>query len=102
MNQHSLSYIKGISFAPFHRRGSLDTQIARDSLDYMISHTSADFIVLAPVGLQDDAHSEEICYTSAKAQSVVTTVPSDRTPAVTSEAASIATMSVQSPTSHAF
>lgn len=65
MNQHSLSYIKGISFAPFHRRGSLDTQIARDSLDYMISHTSADFIVLAPVGLQDDAHSEEICYTSS-------------------------------------
>ena len=31
----------------------------------MIEHTAADFIILAPVGLQDHAHSEEICYTSS-------------------------------------
>lgn len=63
--QNQLGYIKGITFAPFHKRGSLSTQTARDSFDYMIEHTAADFIILAPVGLQDHAHSEEICYTSS-------------------------------------
>ena len=41
--QNQLGYIKGITFAPFHRRGSLSTQTARDSFDYMIEHTAADF-----------------------------------------------------------
>ena len=63
--QNQLGYIKGITFAPFHKRGSLSTQTARDSFDYMIEHTAADFVILAPVGLQDHAHSEEICYTSS-------------------------------------
>ena len=63
--QNQFGYIKGITFAPFHKRGSLSTQTARDSFDYMIEHTSADFVILAPVGLQDHAHSEEICYTSS-------------------------------------
>ena len=63
--QNQLGYIKGITFAPFHKRGSLSTQTARDSFDYMIEHTAADFVILAPVGLQDNAHSEEICYTSS-------------------------------------
>ena len=51
--QNQLGYIKGITFAPFHKRGSLSTQTARDSFDYMIEHTAADFIILAPVGLQE-------------------------------------------------
>lgn len=63
--QNQLGYIKGITFAPFHKRGSLSTQTARDSFDYMIEHTAADFVILAPVGLQEHAHSEEICYTSS-------------------------------------
>lgn len=63
--QNQLGNIKGITFAPFHKRGSLSTQTARDSFDYMIEHTAADFVILAPVGLQDHAHSEEICYTSS-------------------------------------
>ena len=63
--QNQLGYIKGITFAPFHRRGSLSTQTARDSFDYMIEHTAADFVILAPAGLQEHAHSEEICYTSS-------------------------------------
>lgn len=32
--QNPLGYIKGITFAPFHKRGSLSTQTARDSFDY--------------------------------------------------------------------
>ena len=48
--QNQLGYIKGITFAPFHRRGSLSTQTARDSFDYMIEHTAADFVILAPTG----------------------------------------------------
>ena len=46
------SYIKGITFAPFHKRGSLSTPTARDRFAYMIEHTAADFVILAPVGLQ--------------------------------------------------
>ena len=46
--QNQLGYIKGITFAPFHKRGSLSTQTARDSFDYMIEHTAADFVILAP------------------------------------------------------
>ena len=38
--QNQLGYIKGITFAPFHKRGSLSTQTARDSFDYMIEHTA--------------------------------------------------------------
>ena len=49
--QNQLGYIKGITFAPFHKRGSLSTQTARDSFDYMIEHTAADFVILAPAGL---------------------------------------------------
>ena len=60
--QNQLGYIKGITFAPYHKRGSLSTQTARDSFDYMIEHTAADFVILAPAGLQEHAHSEEICY----------------------------------------
>ena len=48
--QNQLGYIKGITFAPFHKRGSLSTQTARDSFDYMIEHTAADFVILAPTG----------------------------------------------------
>ena len=48
--QNQLGYIKGITFAPFHKRGSLSTQTARDSFDYMIEHTAADFVILAPAG----------------------------------------------------
>lgn len=61
---NSMDYIKGITFAPFYKRGSLSTQTARKSFDYMIKHTAANFVILAPAGIQKTAHSEEICYTS--------------------------------------
>ena len=61
---NTMEFMKGISFAPFHKRGSLSTEIARKSFDYMIEQTAADFVILAPVGIQKNAHAEEICYTS--------------------------------------
>ena len=60
-----MDFVKGITFAPFYRRGALDTNEARESFDYMIEHTGADFVILAPAGLQDTAHSEDVCYTSS-------------------------------------
>ena len=55
---------RGVNFAPFCRRGVLDSAEARESFDLMIEKTKADFVIFAPNGLQDTAHSEEICYTS--------------------------------------
>ena len=45
-------------------KNTLNTEQARESFDYMIENTGADFVILAPGGLQDTAHSEEICYSS--------------------------------------
>ena len=59
-----MKFIKGITFAPFYRKNTLNTEQARESFDYMIENTGADFVILAPGGLQDTAHSEEICYSS--------------------------------------
>ena len=59
-----MDFMKGITFAPFHKRGSLSTETARKSFDHMIKQTAADFVVFAPAGIQKTAHSEEICYTS--------------------------------------
>lgn len=55
---------KGINFAPFCRKGVLNTPPARESFDRMVEATGADFVILAPNGLQPVAQSEEICYTS--------------------------------------
>lgn len=55
---------RGINFAPFCRRGTLNSGEAKESLDLMIEKTGADFVIFAPNGLQETAHSEEICYTS--------------------------------------
>lgn len=55
---------RGVNFAPFCRRGVLNSAEARESFDYMIEKTKADFVIFAPNGLQDTAHAEEICYTS--------------------------------------
>ena len=52
-----MKFIKGITFAPFYRKNTLNTEQARESFDYMIENTGADFVILAPGGLQDTAHS---------------------------------------------
>lgn len=61
----SMEYMKGITFAPFYGRNTLCREEAKESFDYMIESTGADFVIFAPNGLQETAHSEEICYTSA-------------------------------------
>ena len=52
----TMKFMKGITFAPFHKRGSLSTETARKSFDYMIEQTAVDFVILAPAGIQKTAH----------------------------------------------
>lgn len=60
-----MEYIKGITFAPFQRRGTFTKSETKESFDYMIEHTKANFVIFVPSGLQDTAQSEAICYTSS-------------------------------------
>ena len=59
-----MNYIRGITFAPFVRRGVLDKEEARESLKAMRERTGADTVLLAPGGLQKTAHSTDIVYES--------------------------------------
>ena len=59
-----MNYIRGITFAPFVRRGVLDKEEARESLNAMRERTGADTVLLAPGGLQKTAHSTDIGYDS--------------------------------------
>ncbi len=60
-----LPYICGVTFAPFSPAGSLSSERAKISLKTMKERTNANFVILAPNGLQDTPQSENICYTSA-------------------------------------
>ena len=55
-----MKFIKGITFAPFARKGLLSSPEARISLDNMVKRTNADFIILVPCGLQDTPQSEQV------------------------------------------
>ena len=59
-----MNYIRGITFAPFVRRGVLDKEEARESLNAMRERTGADTVLLAPGGFQKTAHSTDIGYDS--------------------------------------
>lgn len=59
-----MDYIKGMTFAPFSRKGALLSREARQSLDRLIERTNANFIILVPNGMQDTAQSETIDYRS--------------------------------------
>lgn len=59
-----LAYVKGVTFAPFAPKGSFKKKTAFDSLETLKNRLNADFIILVPNGLQENAQSEEICYTS--------------------------------------
>lgn len=48
---NTIDFMKGITFAPFHKRGFLSTETARKSFDHMVEQTAADFVVFAPTGL---------------------------------------------------
>lgn len=55
-----MQMIKGITFAPFSRRGKLDTKAARASLRNLKKLTGANLIILVPNGLQETPQSETI------------------------------------------
>lgn len=55
-----MEFIKGVTFAPFACRGSLEKEKTYESLRTMKERTGADFIILVPNGLQDTPQSENI------------------------------------------
>lgn len=57
-----MKMIKGITFAPFSRRGNLDTKAAKSSLRNLKKLTGANLIILVPNGLQETPQSETIAY----------------------------------------
>lgn len=61
---NTLPYICGITFAPFAPAGNFSKEAARQSLELMKERTNANFVILAPGGLQDTPQSENISYTS--------------------------------------
>lgn len=64
-----MEYIKGITFAPFARRGLLSEPKTAESLENLISRTNANLIILVPNGLQDTAQSETIDFRSEASMS---------------------------------
>ena len=60
---NNIPYICGVTFAPFVPAGSFSQERARQSLRTMKENTNANFVILAPNGLQETPQSEEICYT---------------------------------------
>ncbi len=59
-----MEFIKGITFAAFAPKGSLETPEAVQSLRNLAERTNANFIILVPMGLQDTPQSEDIDYRS--------------------------------------
>lgn len=59
-----MDFIKGITFAPFSRKGAFLKKETFESLDNLIERTGADFIILVPNGLQDTPQSEYIDFLS--------------------------------------
>lgn len=59
-----MDFIKGITFAPFVRKGILSSKEAAASLDLLVENTNANLIILVPNGVQDTPQSEHIDFTS--------------------------------------
>ena len=57
-----MEYIKGFTFSPFSKKGSLGNDEAYKSLEIMKNTTNSNFVIFAPCGLQKTAHSEEITF----------------------------------------
>lgn len=57
-----MEYIKGVTFQPFGRRGTLAGPEARESLRRMRGRTAATHVILAPSGVQQTPQSEEIAF----------------------------------------
>lgn len=54
--------INGITFAPFAMKGAFEDERAYASADAMIERTGTNYVMLTPVGLQKNAHCEEISW----------------------------------------
>lgn len=59
-----MKFIKGVTFAPFIKRGMLMKKETLESFDEMLKRTGADFVILVPNGLQNTPQSEEIDFAS--------------------------------------
>ena len=59
-----MKFIKGVTFAPFVPRGHIGTEASNKSLKTMKEQTGADFVILAPGGIQKTFISEEIDFSS--------------------------------------
>ena len=59
-----MKFIKGVTFAPFVPKGHLGTEASNKSLKVMKEQTGADFVILAPAGIQATPISEEIDFSS--------------------------------------
>ncbi|MCD7761623.1 MAG: 1,4-beta-xylanase [Lachnospiraceae bacterium] len=59
-----MDFIKGITFAAFAPKGSLETPEAKQSLRNLAERTNANFVILVLMGLQDTPQSEDIDYRS--------------------------------------
>ena len=64
-----MDFIKGFTFAPFAPNGVLSKSETKQSFDNMIEKTHANFVVFAPGGLQESAHTEDIDYHSRNTMS---------------------------------
>lgn len=56
--------IKGMTFAPFAKRGELEGNEVQKSLQTMIQNTGSNTVILAPAGIQKTSHSTEINWNS--------------------------------------
>ena len=59
-----LDYIKGVTFAPFTRRGLFSSEEAKQSLDNLIARTHANWIILVPPAIQEKPYSETMSFAS--------------------------------------
>ncbi len=50
----------GVNFAPFPRRGVLNSETAHRSMAAMVEATAANWVILSPSGIQSGPYSEEI------------------------------------------
>ena len=60
--ENLMKFIKGVTFAPFSKKGMFRGDQVRESFDRMIKGTGADFVIFVPNGLQDTPQSETISY----------------------------------------
>lgn len=61
-----MEHVKGFNFEPFCARGVLGNECAFENLRCMKEETGANFVIFAPNGVQNNAHSEEIVFDSVR------------------------------------